>query len=143
MFWKARRLQALVFQDWPLLEPAAAAAIRAFEADIHVRQAPAMERRYAKATERGDEAAAAAELAQFTRAVVRQAAGLLERLARQAAKELGLGGVPPDSVLVKMLDTAFETYPFMPATDAARVRPLLRAGAVARASGTGGVAAVA
>lgn len=31
LFWKARRLQALVFQDWPSLAPAAAAAIHAFE----------------------------------------------------------------------------------------------------------------
>lgn len=112
LFWAGRRLQALVFQDFPALAPGSTAAIQAWEADVEARQRPAMERRYAAAAARGDEAQAAGILAEFTADVVAQASRLLQRLTGQAADALGLPGVPPDQELVAMLDAADRAYSF-------------------------------
>lgn len=74
-------VQALVFQDWPALAPAATAGILSFERDVEQRQQPAAERRYTAALAGGKEERAAVELARFTAAVVAQAGALLQRLA--------------------------------------------------------------
>ena len=112
LFWKARRLQALVFQDWPMLAPGAVAAISGWEAEVESEQRPAMEIRYAAALARWDEAAAVAELVGFTARVVQQAGVLLQQLTDVATAQLGLHAMPPDDVLVRMLDAAVATYAF-------------------------------
>ncbi|KAI7842447.1 hypothetical protein COHA_004086 [Chlorella ohadii] len=105
LVWKARRLQALVVQDWPRLVPPAQAAIYAFERHMVHRQQPAFERRYMELHRSGREAAAAAQLARFTKHVVAQACALLDRLAAEAAEALGFeDGLPPDDVLSSALD---------------------------------------
>jgi len=101
-------------QDWLALAPATIAGIAALEGDVEARQRPAMEARYIAALERGEEAAAERELVRFTHSVVTQAAALLQGLAQQAATALGLGGIPPDDQLVRMLDTADHRYAFHP-----------------------------
>ncbi|PSC67957.1 peptidase C69 [Micractinium conductrix] len=145
LFWKARRLQALVFQDWPSLATHAAAAIRGWEARVEREQRPAMEAGYAAAHAAGDVAAATAELVGFTRRVVRQAAALLDDLAEQAAAGLGLPGVPPAEGWLEMLKEAAEAYAFEPTSDdadagvAAHVE--LRSRRERRGSGGGGAVA--
>jgi len=112
LFWKARRLHALVFQDWPKVGPRAAQAIAAWEQDVEERQRPAMERRYIRLWKEGNEQRATKILVDFTRTVVAQAGQLLEELAVQAALGLGENGVPPDDVLVPLLFNATEVYGF-------------------------------
>lgn len=114
LYWKARRLQALVFQDFPSLAPRATTAIREFEARVESRDRPAMERRYMRALSSGDAHAAQHELLSFTSGVLQRASALLEDLAAQAAGDLGLRGVPADAVLARLLDEAEERYHFLP-----------------------------
>ncbi len=115
LFWKGRRLAALMFQDLPALVPRVEAAVGGFNAGVEAEDRPRMQARYAAALAEGDELAAAAELARFTRRVARHAARLLEGLAEEAAEWLGLDGVPPDGQLVRWLDEATEAYLFDPA----------------------------
>ncbi|KAL4437238.1 hypothetical protein ABPG75_004377 [Micractinium tetrahymenae] len=114
LFWAARRLQAVVLQDWPALAPAAVAAIRALEEDVEARQRPDMEARYLQALRRHSEpeVQAGQVLAEFTEAVVSQAKGLLEELGDQAAQALGLPGLPPDDTLLAWLDDADARFGF-------------------------------
>ena len=114
LFWKARRLQALVFQDWPALAPPAMAAIREFEQRMEEEDRPAFERRYKKLLKDRDESGARDELVAFTAGMVRQASDLLVVLTSRAAAALGLPEVPPDSQLVSWLDAAAEAYSFEP-----------------------------
>lgn len=72
LFWKSRRLSALLFEDWPRLGPGTEAEVAAFDARIEAKERPAMEERYTAAVAAGDEAAAGAELAAFTADVVAQ-----------------------------------------------------------------------
>lgn len=112
--WRALRLQALVFRDWPRLAPPATRAITAFEAQVENVERPALEARYAAALRRPDgKRAAAAELAAFTASVAWRAGALLEEQARVAARGLGLlGGIPSDEVLLAWLVEAEATYHF-------------------------------
>lgn len=66
LFWRARRLAALLFADWPLLGPAVEAAVRAFDAQVDADQRPELEAEYAAAAAAGDQARADALLATFT-----------------------------------------------------------------------------
>ena len=69
LFWKSRRLCALMFQDWPKVGPAAEAAITQFDADVEAGR-PAMEAQYAAAVEAGKQADADQVLADWTAATV-------------------------------------------------------------------------
>lgn len=131
LFWKARRLQALVFQDWPLLAPHAAQAIVAWEAQVEHRQRPAMESQYIAAYQAGDEAGATGVLVDFTSSVLHQAGRLLEKLTAEVAQKLGLPGVPSDQRLLEMLEGAAEAYAFEPTSD--DEPPLTAAEAAAKA----------
>ncbi|EFN57508.1 hypothetical protein CHLNCDRAFT_143086 [Chlorella variabilis] len=118
LFWRARRLQALVFQDWGVLAPPAAAAIVRFEERVEQELCPAFEARYVEALGAGREEEAARELVDFTAWVVQEAGALLDRLAAKAAKALGLPGVPEDARMLEMLEEAAEAYAFEPTSDA-------------------------
>ncbi|KAL4425605.1 hypothetical protein ABPG75_009621 [Micractinium tetrahymenae] len=117
LFWKARRLQALVFQDWPALAPAAAQAIVDWEAKVEAQDRPAMEARYTAAWQAGDAAGATQELVSFTSAALQEAGQLLEGLAEAAAWQLGLPGMPSDDWLLERLEEAAEMYAFEPTSD--------------------------
>ena len=112
LFWRARRLQALVMLDWPALAPGAQAAIRQWEADVEERQRPAMEARYQAALAAGDQAAADAELAEWTAEVAASAGDLLDGLAEAAAAQLGMNGVPGDGEMQRLLFNVTKAYLF-------------------------------
>lgn len=112
LFWRARRLQSLVMQDWPALAPPAQAAIRQWEAEVEERLRPRMEKRYTAAVEAGDQGKADAELAQCTAELAASAGRLLDGLAQDAAAALGMDGVPPDDELVPLLYRATSEYLF-------------------------------
>ncbi len=76
-----------------------------------------MEARYVAAWRAGDQSAAAGELVAFTSALLQQARAMLDALADDAARQLGLPGTPPDEQLLKMLDEAAELYAFEPTSD--------------------------
>lgn len=106
LFWKVRRLQAVVSQNFKRLLPPAEAAIIAWEKHVEERLMPAMELRYAAALARKNPVAARQELTKFTAKAVASASILCEQLTKQAAKGLGLDRVPDDVTLVKWLDAA-------------------------------------
>ena len=132
LFWKARRLQALVFRDWPRLAPRATAAVVAFEDDVESRLRPAMEAAYLRAAAAGRQAAADEVLVSWTAGVVRQACSLLEALAAEAAAGLGLPGVPADEQLVAWLDEAEDDYNFLPFPAAAESKKMPKAAPLGR-----------
>ena len=117
LFWKARRLQALVMQDWPALGPQAEEVIRQFGQRMAQMPQKLMEARYMSALGLGDQAWATRELVAFTAAEVAQAGHTLDWLASQAAEALGLPGLPDADRLVQMLDEAAEAYAFEPTSD--------------------------
>ncbi|PRW44358.1 peptidase C69 [Chlorella sorokiniana] len=94
LFWRARRLQVLIMQNWPVLAPEAQAGIRQWEADVEERLRPEMERRYKKAVDDGDQEGADAELAEWTADVAASAGDLLDSLAEAAASKLGMNALP-------------------------------------------------
>lgn len=149
-----------MFQNWPLLAPAATRAIAAFERQVgglfstfelrrgpaslplhttcqaaaglqstsrlsvpprlpppaapqvELADRPALEERYAAALRRQGPRAASAELAAFTASVAWRAGDLLSELTANAARQLGLPGVPPDDVLQRWLNEAEALYHF-------------------------------
>ncbi|PRW58931.1 dipeptidase [Chlorella sorokiniana] len=117
LFWRARRLQALVFQDWRALAPPAADAIVAWERQVERQERPAFEARYAKALRHKGKAAATQLLVEFSHRVAREAGALLDGLVGDTARRLGLPGVPSDDRLLQLLNQAAETYAFEPASD--------------------------
>lgn len=88
VFWRYRRLQALVLQDYPRLAPRAHRAIAELEQSIAQRQAK-MEIEYLE-TLRKDPKAAKAKIQRFTDTVLLEQDRLLDRLTRESAKALGL-----------------------------------------------------
>ncbi len=88
MFWRSRKMQALVLQDYPRLAPAAHQAIAEFESDLRARQA-AMEIRYLAVWQH--DLGAARELIQtFTDEAIVALERMLDRLTHEFAKELNL-----------------------------------------------------
>ncbi|KAL4447642.1 hypothetical protein ABPG75_004861 [Micractinium tetrahymenae] len=112
LFWKARRLQALVFQDWRALGPRTTEAIRRWEADVEQRQRPAFEERFMQLWQAGQQQEAMQALVSFTHDMVRQAGQLLDELAVAAAAQQGRNGLPPDGALAPMLWEASLAYLF-------------------------------
>lgn len=110
LYWKGRRLQALVMQDFPKLAPAAQAAIREFERQVEMVQRPAMEAAYQDwvTCKRGLQARKV--LVDFTASVVARAVAVLDEQIAQAATQLGLPSVPSDDVLMSMLKKAGTKY---------------------------------
>lgn len=87
-FWKYRRLQTLVVQDYPRFAPSVHRAIAAFEKEIAAQQA-SVEAEYL-ATWRKDPAAARAKLQRFTDSILAKQDQLLQRLTRELATAQGL-----------------------------------------------------
>jgi hypothetical protein len=104
-------------QDWPKLAPPAADAIVRFERQLAHEAQPAFEARYTHAWHGGDHKRATQLLADFTADVARQADALLDELSKEAAKKLGLPGVPPDHEILELLEAAAEAYAFEPTSD--------------------------
>jgi dipeptidase len=87
-FWRYRKLQTLVFQDYPHLAPRVQQAIAAFEQDNARRQAR-MEQGYL-ATYEQDPAAAKALIQNFTDEMLARQRRMLERLTGTLAKQLDM-----------------------------------------------------
>ncbi|KAI3438712.1 hypothetical protein D9Q98_001132 [Chlorella vulgaris] len=145
LFWRARRLQALVFRDWKRLAGPAATAIVAFERRLEERDLPKFERStYARAVDKGGEAGGERALAALTAHVCQQAGKLLDRLAADAADALGLPGVPSDQDMLEMLEEAAEAYSFEPAESSSSGRGVRYAAAgIGLAGGGGGGSSIA
>jgi dipeptidase len=88
MFWRSRKMQALVLQDYPRLALAAHEAIAQFEADLAAKQA-AMEDQYL-ALWRQDQDAARKLIQSLTDHAVADLERMLDDLTIRLAKELGL-----------------------------------------------------
>lgn len=110
LFWKARRVQALVMQDFPVLAPGVEAAIAAFEQDVEEVQQPAFEEAYKAAIEAKDEKKADKLVAEFTANVAARACALLDEQLQEATKALGMNSVPDDTLLSAMIEDATATY---------------------------------
>lgn len=119
LFWKARRLHALVFQDFPKLAPAAIAAVQEFEAHLDSSAMLEAESAYLSAAAQDGLYADAAlsTLTSFSQQVLHDAVRLLEGLTSDAALALGYESVPDDATLLKMLDEAAEAYLYEPQVD--------------------------
>ena len=88
MFWKYRKLQVLVLQDYPRFAPQAHSAIAKFEKEVAVSQS-AMEKRYLKLYQKNPKAAK--QLIQiFTNKVVAKENRMLADLTAGIAKSLGM-----------------------------------------------------
>lgn len=109
MFWKVRKVQALVFQDYPKYAPMAHEAIAKFEKDI-ARKQLRMEKKYVKIYQQDPEAAK--QLIQsFTEDIVGQQGKIFTELAEKIAKDLGKKNITNDQYL-EMINKAEETYHF-------------------------------
>ncbi len=102
-------------QDWRALAPPTAEAIVAWEQQVDRLERPVFEARYVHALQHKGETAATKLLVQFSHRVAREAGALLDGLTVDAARRLGLPGVPSDDRLLQLLNEAAETYAFEPA----------------------------
>lgn len=91
MFWRSRKMQALVLQDYPRLAPVAHEAISVFEADLAARQA-AMESGYL-ALWGQDEDAARKLIQDLTDQAVADLEQMLDDLTARFARELNMEGL--------------------------------------------------
>lgn len=114
LFWRARTLQALVFQNWPLLFERSSRAIATWEREVEGARRPAMELEYRRMMAESNAEGARHLLARWTEEVVASACELLTELAKEAAKGLGFEAIPADSEIVKMLDDAEGKFGFLP-----------------------------
>jgi dipeptidase len=88
MFWKYRKLQVLVLQDYPRFAPMVHAAVAKFEKSVAVRQA-AMEKSYLNLWQK-DRKAARRLIQTFTNGVISQQNRMLAELTAGIAKTLGM-----------------------------------------------------
>lgn len=104
-------------QDWRTLAAPAADAIVAWERRVEQHHRPAFEAHYIKALQHQGDAAATKLLVEFTHQLAGEAGALLDALAADTARRLGLPGVPPDAHLLQLLNAAAEAYAFEPTSD--------------------------
>jgi len=88
VFWKYRKLQALVMQDYPRFAPQVTAAVARLEKDIAGMQA-GMEKKYLRIYRR-DAAAAKKLIVAFTAAVLARQERMLSSLTKNIAAALGM-----------------------------------------------------
>lgn len=88
MFWRYRKLQVLVLQDYPRFAPMVHAAVAKFEKSVAVKQA-AMEGSYLKLWQK-DRKAARRLIQTFTNGVIAQQNRMLAELTAGIAKTLGM-----------------------------------------------------
>lgn len=103
MFWRFRKMQALVLQDYPSLAPIAHQAIAAFETDLANRQA-AMEDKYLDLWRR-DADAAGNVIQAFTDQAAADLEQLLDRLIHQFAGKLGMESMTDEQFFELIMDT--------------------------------------
>ncbi|MEI6056820.1 MAG: C69 family dipeptidase [Lentisphaerota bacterium] len=109
MFWKVRKVQALVFQNYPKYAPMVHEAIAKFEKDI-ARKQLRMEKKYVKIYQQDPEAAK--QLIQsFTNDIVEEQGKIFTELAKKISKDLGKENLTNDQYL-EMINKAEETYHF-------------------------------
>lgn len=111
-----------------------------WERRVEQRERPLFEARYAKALQHKGQAAATKLLVEFSHQVAREAGALLDGLTADAARRLGLPGVPSDAELLQLLNEAAETYSFEPARDGDEDNTLRRDKAAWRGKGAAGAA---
>jgi dipeptidase len=88
IFWKYRKLQALVMQDYPRFAPMVMGAIAVLERDISEMQAK-MEKEYLKAYQK-DAASAKEQIASFTRTALSKQNKMISDLTGRIASSLGM-----------------------------------------------------
>lgn len=109
MFWTVRKLQALVFQDYPKYAPMAHKAIAKFEKDI-ARKQLRMEKKYLKIYQKDPEAAK--QLIQsFTDGIVAEQSELFTELTEKIAKQQGKENITNEQYL-EMINKAEALYHF-------------------------------
>lgn len=102
MFWRSRKMQALVLQDYPHLAPVAHEAIAVFEADLATRQA-AMETEYLALWQQ-DENAARKLIQNLTDHAVADLERMLDDLIIRFAKELSMEGLTNEQFFDLIMD---------------------------------------
>jgi len=102
MFWRSRKMQALVLQDYPRLAPAAHEAIAQFEADLAAKQA-AMDDQYL-ALWRQDQDAAQKLIQNLTDEVVASLERMLDQLIERFAKELSMENLTDEQFFDLIMD---------------------------------------
>lgn len=103
MFWRFRKMQALVLQDYPRLAPTAHRAIAEFEADLAAKQA-AMEDRYL-ALWRQDREAGRASILGFTDQAVAALERMVDGLIERFAVELNMQSLTNEQFQELIMDT--------------------------------------
>jgi dipeptidase len=102
MFWRTRRMQALVLQDYPRLAPVAHQAIADFETDLGAMQA-AMETEYL-ALWRRDRDAARQLIQAFTDRAVAAQERMLDRLIERFAADLNMESLSDEQFFELIMD---------------------------------------
>ncbi|WP_052507002.1 C69 family dipeptidase [Desulfonatronovibrio magnus] len=102
MFWRSRKMQALVLQDYPLLASTAHQAIAEFEADLAVRQS-SMETEYLALWQQ-DRNAAQKVIQEFTDQAVADLERMLDELINRFASELEMGILTDDQFFELIMD---------------------------------------
>jgi dipeptidase len=109
IFWRYRKLQTLVFQDYPRFAPRVQQAIQAFEQD-NARRQRAMERAYLASYEQ-DPAFATSLIQDFTDAMLARQRVMLNRLTAALARQLDMQDLTNDDY-TRMIQEIETTYHF-------------------------------
>ncbi len=102
MFWRSRRMQALVLQDYPRLAPTAHQAVAALEKEFAAKQI-AMEAQYLALWQQ-DRDAARALIQVFTNEAVSGLEQMLDRLIERFAKELNMENLTDEQFFDLIMD---------------------------------------
>jgi len=110
IFWKCRKLQALVMQDYPRFAPQATAAVARLEKDIAGLQA-GMEKRYLRLYRR-DATAAKKLIAAFTATVLAKQERMLAELTKSIAVALGMENLTNEQYteMIRKVETAYHFH---------------------------------
>ena len=107
LYWNVRKMQALVFQNYPKYAPWAHEVIRDFEREIQQGQT-ALESAY-RAQYRKQPTAARAQIQDFTDHLIAEAKRRLDGVSARIAADLGIPAPSHDDI-IRMLNEAEKTY---------------------------------
>jgi dipeptidase len=110
VFWKNRKLQALVMQDYPRFAPTVIAAIVVLEKDIAKMQA-SMEKEYLK-TYTKDAVSAKRLIASFNRAALSKQDRMIFRLTKKIASALGMENLTNEQFveIIRKVEAAYHFH---------------------------------
>jgi len=110
VFWKYRKLQALVMQDYPRFAPQVTAAVARLEKDIAGMQA-GMEKKYLRIYRR-DAAAAKKLIVAFTAAVLARQERMLSSLTKNIAAALGMENLTNEQYteMIRKVEAAYHFH---------------------------------